>query len=244
MGRWVLACRRWGIDDAEAFALLAGASPASTTSSVGLARIASACDAAGAQPSSLDAIRAAGPDANQALDDYLADHAWRAFTQYSPKGRTLIELPQVLVRAVAATHRADSRTSMAPDPAALRSRVPQSERDSFDDLLADARRCYGIRDDNVALTFLWPSGLVRRALLEIGRRLDRGRWMNPSSCSPWASRAGAALDGDTGRLPGGAPARADGGGGTAGRPPGSALTTARPRIRHSSLPPWPSSSGP
>ena len=28
-----------------------------------------------------------------------------------------------------------------------------------------------LRDDNVALTFMWPNGLVRRALLEAGRRL-------------------------------------------------------------------------
>ena len=53
--------------------------------------------------------------------------------------------------------------------------MPEAERDRFDDLLADARRCYGIRDDNVGITVLWPVGLLRRAILETGRRLvDRG----------------------------------------------------------------------
>ena len=54
-------------------------------------------------------------------------------------------------------------------------RVPEAERDRFDELLADARDCYGNRDDNVALTFMWPVGLMRRALLEIGRRLTDRR---------------------------------------------------------------------
>ncbi len=58
-----------------------------------------------------------------------------------------------------------------PDVDAVRNRVPVEDRPRFDDLLDDARRCYGIRDDNVALTFMWPAGLVRRALLECGRRL-------------------------------------------------------------------------
>ncbi len=53
--------------------------------------------------------------------------------------------------------------------------MPAADRERFDALLADARRCYGIRDDNVALTMVWPVGLLRRVVLEIGRRLvERG----------------------------------------------------------------------
>ena len=93
VGRLVQACRSWGIDDAETFSLFGGSSPASTASAAGLAAIAAACAAAGVEPTSLDDVRAAGPDAGAALDAYLADHGWRAVTQYSPRGLTLTEQP-------------------------------------------------------------------------------------------------------------------------------------------------------
>ena len=170
VGRLVQACRSWGIDDVETFALLGGNSPASTASAAGLAAIAAACAAAGVVPTTLDDVRAAGPDAGQALDAYLADHGWRAVTQYSPRGLTLIEQPDLLVQAISAAASVPAPVPV-PDVDAVRDRVPVADRPRFDDLLDDARRCYGIRDDNVALTFMWPAGLVRRALLECGRRL-------------------------------------------------------------------------
>lgn len=171
VGRLLNACRRWGIAPGEAMALLAGSSPASVASSAAVAQIAEACAAAGVHPTSLDDVRGASPAARHALDEFLVDHAWRAVTQYSPKGLTLIELPDALLRAINVARPRDDAPVGPPDPAPLRSRVAADERDHFDDLLADARRCYGARDDNVGITFLWPAGLVRRAVLEVGRRL-------------------------------------------------------------------------
>ncbi len=174
LGRLLLACRAWGLDDAEVFPLLAGSSPASTASAARLATIARALDDAGVEPQTLDDVRAASAEAMAALDDYLADHGWRVVTQYSPRGVTLIELPTVLLRAIAAAGKDDGSLPSA-DVSTVRDRVPPVDRARFDDLLEDARACYGSRDDNVALTFMWPNGLVRRALLEAGRRLaDRG----------------------------------------------------------------------
>lgn len=170
VGRLVQACRAWGVDDGETFALLGGSSPASMASAAGLAAIARACAAAGVVPESLDDVRGAGTDASRCLDTYLADHAWRVITQYSPRGLTLVEQPALLVEAIRAASTELARRP-APDVDAVRSRLPAAERGRFDELLDDARRCYGTRDDNVALTFIWPAGLVRRALLECGRRL-------------------------------------------------------------------------
>ncbi|MEP7203300.1 MAG: PEP-utilizing enzyme [Ilumatobacteraceae bacterium] len=170
VGRLVRSCRQWGIGDGESFALLTGGSPASIASAAGLAAIASACAAAGVAPTSLDDVRAAGPDAAAALEHYLADHGWRAITQYSPSGLTLIEQPDVLLRAICAAVR-DSAAVPFPNADVVRDRVPVAQRPRFDALLDDARRCYGVRDENVALTFMWPAGLVRRAVLECGRRL-------------------------------------------------------------------------
>jgi phosphohistidine swiveling domain-containing protein len=174
LGRLLLACRSWGIDDAEVFPLLAGYSPASAASATRLATIARALADAGVEPETLDDVRTASPEARAALDDYLADHGWRVVTQYSPRGVTLIEMPKVLLQAIAAAGKDDGPPPRG-DVGAVRDRVPPSERPRFDDLLDDAIACYGSRDDNVALTFMWPNGLVRRTLLEAGRRLaERG----------------------------------------------------------------------
>lgn len=55
--------------------------------------------------------------------------------------------------------------------ARLRDLVPASHRTEYDDLLADARLLFGIRDDDVWVTTQWPQGMLRWALLETGRRL-------------------------------------------------------------------------
>lgn len=179
LGRLLLACRAWGIDHADVFPLLAGSSPASRASAARLAAIARAIEDAGVEPDTLDDIRAAGPEASAALDDYLTDHGWRVVTQYSPRGVTLIELPEVLLRVIAAAGKDDGPPPPA-DVRAVRDRVPPADRARFDDLLEDALACYGSRDDNVAVTFMWPNGLVRRALLEAGRRLaERGLLTDP-----------------------------------------------------------------
>jgi pyruvate,water dikinase len=171
VGRLLVACRAWGIDDGATLALMAGNSPASTASAAMVMRIAAACRAAGVRPASLDDIRAASDEAAAALDTYLDDRGWRVVTQYSPAGLSLHELPNVVISAVVAALDHGDRSEAAPDVDGVRSRVPAGERTRFDELLADARAGYGARDDNVTLTFLWPSGLVRRALLEAGDRL-------------------------------------------------------------------------
>jgi pyruvate,water dikinase len=62
------------------------------------------------------------------------------------------------------------------DVDALRRRVPEADRVELDRLLDDARFTYGLRDDNGGITGAWTVGLLRRSMLEVGRRLaERGR---------------------------------------------------------------------
>lgn len=195
VGRYVVACRGWGIEPGDALGLLAGSSPASRASAPALAAIAHACADAGVDPDTIDGVRAASPTAARALDDYLADHGWRVVSEYSPRAQALIERPGLLVRAIRA---AGGAQSSAPDDDVVRARVAVSDRDCFDELLAEARRCVSVRDDNVALTFMWPAGLLRRALLEAGRRLAaRGVIEEPWHVMALGEREiGAALAGD------------------------------------------------
>jgi rifampicin phosphotransferase len=95
--------------------------------------------------------------------------AWRLVTGYDLDERCACELD--LPAPVA-------RPPVTVDPALedkLRSTVPTEEREEWDEVLADARATYGARDDNGLLTAAWPVGLLRRAMLEAGRRLAERR---------------------------------------------------------------------
>jgi phosphohistidine swiveling domain-containing protein len=162
----------WGLDPVALMDLLRGASPVTREGQTYGRRIAQALAAAGIDPatvSTLDDVRAV-PAAAAVLDEYLALFGWRVVTTYDLEGLTIGELPGAtcaLIRA-SATELAEP---VDADPSELRSRVPAAERDLFDELLGDARRAYGMRDDNGPLTVEWPMGLLRRAFLEAGRRL-------------------------------------------------------------------------
>jgi pyruvate,water dikinase len=60
--------------------------------------------------------------------------------------------------------------------AELRAAVPEQHRAAFDDLLAEARRVYRLRDERGLYSEISAIGLLRLALLELGSRLaERGR---------------------------------------------------------------------
>lgn len=146
-------------------------------------------------------VRVASPAAAEALDGYLGDHGLRLVHGHDLCEPTLVERPDLVVASIIArltrppaaadvTAGADVGRSVRPGGGsgptreaaggpspeeaaveAVRRRVPAGERDRFDELLADARLCYQLRDDDGALCFTWPLGLVRRAVRETGARL-------------------------------------------------------------------------
>lgn len=162
---------RWGLDPVAVMELLRGRSPATIEAAERTLAIAEAVRAAGVDPTTvadLDQVRSAGPDAAALLDDYLDLFAWRLVSSYDIEGLTVGELPGgtlAMIRTAAPV----KETSPPAEP--LRARVPAQDRDTFDALVDNARRAYGLRDDNGPLTAEWPMGLVRRAFLEAGRRL-------------------------------------------------------------------------
>jgi pyruvate,water dikinase len=58
-----------------------------------------------------------------------------------------------------------------PAPLDLRPLVPAEHHDELAALVADARAAVPLRDDNGVFTGAWPMGLLRRAMLEAGRRV-------------------------------------------------------------------------
>lgn len=84
--------------------------------------------------------------------------------------------PEALLDAL--TKRRITAEAEMESAAAARGLAP-AQRERLRETLADARRVWPVREDNLAYTDAMPSGLVRRAMLEIGRRLvdsqDLGR---------------------------------------------------------------------
>src|SRR5581483_3496724 len=166
------ATSAWGIPYRDVVQLLSGASHASRETARRLAAIASALADGGAdEPASLDDVRAVSAAA-AALDDYLEHYGWRVYGNDMTEP-TLREQPGVVVESIRAQMRQGAAPAPEPDVAAVRAHVPADERARFDELLEDARLCYQLRDDDVGITWAWPLGMIRRAVLEIGRRLEQ-----------------------------------------------------------------------
>lgn len=171
-GDLVAHCERWGIDANVAAGLLTGSSPATVETALMLRPVAAAIrhtDVPAASLASVDAVRALDGDTRAAVDAWLELHEWRTVSSDDVDRPTLAEVPALQLAALlGATEQLDVA---APDDAAVRACVPAEERALFDELLAEARYGHRQRDDIRGLCWNWPCGLVRRALLEAGRRL-------------------------------------------------------------------------
>lgn len=180
LGDLMVHLEDWGLHRDDTFRALVHASPATRAPAAQLRRLAGALRAAGADPDameSLDAVRAASSEAADLLDEYLRHNGWRLTTGYDIEDRCLAEMPDVLLATIRAAAAADDDDDSREDTsahdalAALREEVPTEHRATFDELAEDARLSYGLRDENGPVTYEWPAGLLRRGLLEAGRRL-------------------------------------------------------------------------
>jgi phosphohistidine swiveling domain-containing protein len=184
-GLLVTEAAAWGIDADALVPLLAGSSPGSAAADAHYRAIGEALDRAGvaatSDPGSLDEIRAAGPEVAAALDAFLDEYGCRPIAGNDLTEPTLAERPELVIAALAARRRREPTPAPEVDPAeAVRALVPPDQRTRFDALLADARLCYALRDDDVGVCWNWPIGLIRLAVLELGRRLGaRGAVARP-----------------------------------------------------------------
>ncbi len=167
---FVSTVQGWGIEPAEAVAALAGASPSTTEPRKLLVAIREELTSNANVPTSLDDVRQSSPRAAALLDEYLADRRHLLVTRYDIDGLTLAELPEVVLTSILTAEPPAPDTS-SQTAAQLRDRLPGQHQAEFDQLLDMARSVMDMRDDNGPITFQWPAGLLRRALLEIGRRL-------------------------------------------------------------------------
>jgi pyruvate,water dikinase len=92
-------------------------------------------------------------------------------------------MPDALLRSMRIVLSGDERAASDIDArtAEVRAKVPAEHQAQFDELLAEARWNYRLRDERGVYSDIWASGLMRRAALAAGRRIAaRGRLDEPA----------------------------------------------------------------
>ena len=106
--------------------------------------------------------------------DQLDEYSDRIITGFDVMDLTLRELPQL--RCGADWQPNDRLPEAAQRETELRARIPAQWTADFDAGLLEAKAAYGLHDEDVRVTYLWPLGLLRRALLAAaGKLIDAGR---------------------------------------------------------------------
>jgi pyruvate,water dikinase len=120
----------------------------------------------------LQRLREHDGDAGRAVSAYLDLVGYRLLDGFDISGRYALELPDALLRSIRASlERSSDATDVDDQIAAVRDRVPAEHADAFDELLAEARLTYRIRDERGVFSDIWACGIMRRAVLAGGSRL-------------------------------------------------------------------------
>jgi pyruvate,water dikinase len=172
IGIYLFEAAEWGLTPRDLLPLLEGASPSTSAPRRELVRIRDLIAATGRTPRTLDEARGVSPEVAIAIDGYLRLHGASLFSRYDLDGVTLGERPDLLLATILAAEPPPEYDGVAALTAAVRERVPVGGRARFEELLHDARDAMDLRDDNGPVTAEWPLGLLRLALLEVGRRLE------------------------------------------------------------------------
>jgi len=131
----------------------------------------------------LGKLRALGGETGAAVAGYLDLVGHRIVDGFDIAEPTALEMPDALLRSMRIVLSGDERAASDIDArtAEARAKVPAEHQAQFDELLAEARRNYRLRDERGVYSDIWASGLMRRATLAAGRRLAaRGRIAQPA----------------------------------------------------------------
>jgi len=194
VGDFLVHAAEWsGLEPPRLCALLGGASDVSSGASPELERLRAALAADPAAQSVLDStvsprdtiarLRDAGGEVGAAARAWLALVSHRLQNGLDVCELTTGETHEFIVMAIRSALEGMAgrkQKNGGPDVAAVRDRVPAEHRSGFDELLAEARLMYRVRDERGLYSDIWAAGIMRRALLEAGRRLTaKGRLASP-----------------------------------------------------------------
>ena len=180
-------------DPAELLQLMQGASPASSGV---LAEREALVSAVQTDQGSLDLLHS-NRDAAEILDDLLVNKGavgnaarayinligYRIMSGYDVADLYTLESPKSLLQGIRTAINGDAARNMVDLEArrtGIREAVPESKRDTFDELYHEARATYYLRDEKIFCGDAVATGLTRRALKAAGRTLtDKGQLNDP-----------------------------------------------------------------
>ena len=124
----------------------------------------------------LEHLRSISKDVERHLDAYMDEYGDRIVTGFDIVDSTLRELPACTLSLIAsriapAQARTGNTESVHSAEASLRERVPAVRLPDFEQGLIEAKIVYGLHDEDVRTTYLWPLGLMRRLILAAAERL-------------------------------------------------------------------------
>jgi rifampicin phosphotransferase len=128
----------------------------------------------------LERLRSVSAEIRDGIDACLDEYGDRIVTGFDLTDLTLRELPHftlaVLIAPTAAAGNGEPGSTRLEVEEKLRARVPPESRAAFEEGLQEAKCAYGLNDEDVRMTYLWPLGLLRRAMLVVADQLvARGR---------------------------------------------------------------------
>lgn len=128
-------------------------------------------------------LRALGGETGAAVAGYLDLVGHRLVDGFDIAEPTALEMPDALLRSLRIVLSGDEQAAsdIEARTAEVRAKVPAPQQAQFDELLAEARGNYRLRDERGVYSDIWASGLMRRAALAAGRRVTaRGRIAEPA----------------------------------------------------------------
>ncbi len=125
--------------------------------------------------SAVAALRARVPE----VEEYIQSCGFRLAAGFDLTNPTIGERPELIRGRIRAALEHDHDTSLERAEELVRelkAATPSEFHDEFDERLADARMVYRLRDERGIYSDAASIGLLRRALIELGRRMfERGR---------------------------------------------------------------------
>jgi pyruvate,water dikinase len=115
----------------------------------------------------------AHPEVGESVERYLRVVGYRIIG-YDIGDTYALENPHILLsnmRGLMTRQQSDAAEIGDARAAEIRSEVAPEHHAAFDEALADARRNYPLRDERGLYSDSWAAGILRRAMLEAGRRL-------------------------------------------------------------------------
>lgn len=179
VGQWT------GLGPAELLGLMRGSAEVSSGGSDEMSRLKKAftqdlaarnvLESSGDPAQVLASLRSLGGETGAAVNGYLDLVGYRLIDGFDIAEPSALEMPDALLKAlrIAVSPEGQGASDVETRTAEVRAKVPSEHQAEFDELLAEARLMYRLRDERGVYSDVWASGIMRRAAIGAGRRVAK-----------------------------------------------------------------------